>query len=267
MVLSSVDPPASRPPPYKSFAPPPVFNMAFISPIRGFLSGHFGINLNYALNSISKSSSTCFARSYGSSPDLMSAAIQEAATKTASDGSENKKIKSKVFSTGNFRVSPRKLTQLSHMMGNMSMNEAIKQMEMCLKKPTIRVGGLLKRASKTWEHNYGGDASKLYIKKAWVGKGGKLKRVLIHGRGRHGIMHHPYAHMKIEVAEKENPDAKKTEIEKLVTSFKSKKLFIPLKENKSLRFSLPPWSRKPWKYVTSPKWMSPDNALHRKIEQ
>ncbi|KAI9204044.1 ribosomal protein L22/L17 [Polychytrium aggregatum] len=167
----------------------------------------------------------------------------------------------KTFSTGHFRVSPQKLNHLARILNGISLQEGLKQMQMCLKKPSVRVEGLLRRAAASWEHNYGGNKDLLYIRRAWVGKGPYMKRIKIHGRGRFGIMHHPTAHLRILVTEKANVHKKPGHLEKLAYIFKKNKLWTPLSQRKAAAITRPPWYRHNWKYLTSPKWVSPDNAL------
>ncbi|KAI9103243.1 ribosomal protein L22/L17 [Phlyctochytrium arcticum] len=166
------------------------------------------------------------------------------------------------FSTAKLRVSHRKLNHLSRLISGMSLEEAHVQMKMSKKRPADRVRALLNRAKAALEHNYCRDPTKYVIEQAWVGKGTYLKRMKIHGRGRFGIMHRPASHLKIILAERPRPQTKEDkDFAQLVKSFRKHSLYVPLPDTQPIRFSHPPWSTKPWKYVSSKKWLSPKNAL------
>ncbi|KAJ3012932.1 54S ribosomal protein L22, mitochondrial [Thoreauomyces humboldtii] len=166
------------------------------------------------------------------------------------------------FTTGDFRVSPRKLLHLARLIRGMSLSEATTQMLMSKKRPADRVRAMLHRAAAALRHNYKEDPGTFVVKEAWVGKGTYLKRLKIHGRARFGIMHHPAAHVKV-VLEKRNLEMTKEEreFERLVKMFRRSKLYVSMKDDRPVKQLHPVWSSKPWKYVTSSRWVSPDNAL------
>ncbi|KND04872.1 uncharacterized protein SPPG_00570 [Spizellomyces punctatus DAOM BR117] len=168
------------------------------------------------------------------------------------------------FTTGDFRVSPRKLLHLARLIRGMPLLEAEVQMKMSKKRPADRVRAMLHRAASALQHNYGKDPKSYIVQQAWVGKGTYLKRLKIHGKARFGVMHRPAGHVKIILAEKKMDKTKQEkDFDKLVDMFKRHNLYIPLRDSEPVRFLHPPWSRKPWKYVTSPKWVDPKNALAR----
>jgi hypothetical protein len=95
-------------------------------------------------------------------------------------------------------------------------------------------------------------------------------------------MTRPYAHLKVLLDKKETPAvaastdidpltgqvytldriiAKQEEFKKLVRIFKRDRLFLPLQDTKPIYAATAPWSGKGWKYITSPKWIDPANAL------
>lgn len=98
-------------------------------------------------------------------------------------------------------------------------------------------------------------------------------------------MTRPYAHLKVILKEKRvetelfngkdaiDPltglpfteariKAKQDEWVKLVKMFKRDRLFVTMKDEKPIYpGNNTPWTRKGWKYVTSPKWLDPINAL------
>ncbi|KAJ3126654.1 hypothetical protein HK098_007331 [Nowakowskiella sp. JEL0407] len=194
-----------------------------------------------------------------------------------------------VFSTGNFRVSPKKLNLVARLIRTMTVDEAKIQMKTSPKWAAVRVLRLLNRAEANLKHNFDVDLdkkkSKLVIKQAWVGKGVYLKRIRPHGRGRTGRMTRPFSHVKIlfelQPADTQNVDGvpssiatyeqnrvKKMEedfqlIYKWMKSRRTAKNLLTMPDHHSLKVAHPVWSSKPWKYVSSEKWKSPDNALMR----
>ena len=212
---------------------------------------------------ISRSSS-----STASASSLFDAVVAEAKEKTPAqvtagpDGSFKTTVKLPIFTTGNFKGSHRKVNHLTRIIKGMSLSEARIQMQMNLKRPANNIRAMLHRVSCVLKHNYQLDPDRFYIQRAWVGKGVYRKALKIHGRGRFGIMHHPKAHVKIMLGERNpNPTVQEKEFALLAKMFRKRLLFVPMKDDKPIQFSHPVWSRKPWKYVTSPKWIAPENAL------
>jgi ribosomal protein L22 len=163
-----------------------------------------------------------------------------------------------IFTTGNLRTSPQKLNHLARLIKGMTLKEATAQMAMVLKKRGENVRRLIVRAGCALEHNYKQKKSNFIIQEAWVGKGVYIKRVYLHGRGRTGRMSRPSAHLKIRLAEKDTRDP---ELLALAKQFRKHKLFVTMQDSKPVTPAYPVWSSKPWKYVTSPKWVHPENAL------
>ncbi|KAI8817777.1 ribosomal protein L22/L17 [Fimicolochytrium jonesii] len=203
---------------------------------------------------------------------LFDAAIKDAAAATGTPspssssttlaGAKSRKPKQiPTFTTGDFPCSPQKLTHLARLIKHMSVPEAHTQMTMSKKRAADRVRALLHRVRCNLKENYNQDADEYVITQAWVGKGVFLKRLKIHGRARFGIMHRPRAHLKV-VVERREVGSKEVDVEfeRLVKIFRRKELFVPLRDNIPLRHVAVPWSAKPWKYVTSGKWVSPENA-------
>ena len=59
-------------------------------------------------------------------------------------------------------------------------------------------------------NNHDLDRDKLVVAEAVVGKGTFIKRVSIHGRGRAGTITKPRTHVRVELAERENPEGRRT---------------------------------------------------------
>lgn len=206
----------------------------------------------------------------GSVSSLLDAVVGEAEQKSlaqdssSSSASSNSKKPLPTFSTGNFKGSPRKVQHLSRMIAGMSLAEAQLQMKMNLKRPAARLSAMLHRVSATLKHNYSLDPRRYFIAQAWVGKGHYRKAVNFHGRGRFGIMHHPSAHVKIVLGER-NPEPTREEKQLMELANLIRKEKKPL--NNLREGHAPPqvlaWNAKAWKYITSPKWIGPENAAKR----
>ncbi|KAJ3299803.1 hypothetical protein HK104_006932 [Borealophlyctis nickersoniae] len=171
-----------------------------------------------------------------------------------------------IFSTGNYPGSVRKLNHLSRVIQGMTLERAETEMRMSVKGQAPRVVRMIRRVKSHLAHNYGRDPDQYYIARAWVGKGQYRKEINIHGRGRFGIMHHPKSHLKIEVEEREpvqTPEEK--EFAKLKQFFKKTDLWVPMKDSRPIIAKHPPWSRKPWKYVTKPGWTDPNRAYAPRV--
>ncbi|KAI8912457.1 ribosomal protein L22/L17 [Gorgonomyces haynaldii] len=167
------------------------------------------------------------------------------------------------FQTSNMHVSPQKLNHLARMINDMSLTEAKRQMRFTPKRRGVNVYNLLSRVSHVLKHNYSKEPEHYFIKRAWVGKGKFEKRIRIHGRGRFGNVTRPRAHLKIQVEERLPETKEQVEFKKLVKAFKRHNLFVTMQDTKPLMPQQPIWSSKPYKYITSKKWMDPKNALKR----
>ncbi|RKP05927.1 ribosomal protein L22/L17, partial [Thamnocephalis sphaerospora] len=105
--------------------------------------------------------------------------------------------------TSNFKTSTRKLRFIADQISGLDVQEAIRQMEFSKKKSAKKILGTLALGRNNARLQKDMDMTKLYVDRAWVGKGQYLKRTRIHGRGRFGVMHHPKAHMKIVLRERQ----------------------------------------------------------------
>lgn len=204
-------------------------------------------------------------RLYSTATSLLDAAVKDASTSIGLKGKSKQTI-IPTFTTGNMKTSPKKLTLLARLIKGMTIKEAEAQMKMSIKKRGLDIYHMLRRARSVLSHNYGQDPTQFYIKQAWVGKGTYLKRIKIHGRGRTGRMTRPSAHIKVILAKKDlHPEGmtekKALEFKKLIRVFKRNKLFDTIKDSKPVYNPHLPWSKKPWKYITSPKWIESRNAL------
>ncbi len=174
-----------------------------------------------------------------------------------------------IYSTPTFKGSYKKVNHLTRLIQGMSVAQAKVQMEMNLKRPATHVAELLARVQTYLTRDHQLNPHGVFIKRAWVGKGQYTKTINMHGRGRFGIMHHPKSHVKIEITP--GPfqlTREEKDFEKLKKLYK-KPLHLPraLVETVPMRFHEPIWSKKPWKYVTSPKWTDPNCVLRRDLEE
>lgn len=200
-------------------------------------------------------------RCYSNASNLFQKVVAEASQ-------VKKETKLPIFSTGDFRSSYKKVNHLTRLIQNMSLKDAKIQMSFNLRKPAVYIGRMLHRVMANLRHNYKLDPADYFLRRVWVGKGIYRKKLNFHGRGRFGIMHHPKAHVKIELGKRNHsPTQEDKDFNQLVWSFKRRMLFMPVRDSRPVRITHPPWSTKPWKYVRSPKWTSPDNALRSDYEE
>ncbi|TPX34728.1 hypothetical protein SmJEL517_g02733 [Synchytrium microbalum] len=210
------------------------------------------------INQSSSASTRCNSTVTTTTPasSLLSAVVDEATKTTLKDASPRSKL---ATSTGNFHVSHRKLNQLSRLIARMRLPEAINQMQFSPKRPAVRVLNRLLWARKkleTEKHK----PSEWIVDEAWVGKGyGRLKRPIFHARGRRGMMIRPRAHMKIRFRKLTATELRPT-VESLLKNRikKETRLWMAMEDTKPIQVLDPIWSAKPWKYVTSEKWIGPN---------
>ncbi|KAI8925651.1 ribosomal protein L22/L17 [Entophlyctis helioformis] len=170
-----------------------------------------------------------------------------------------------IFGTGTIKASPRKLQHLALLLPSRTIDEAMRQMKHTLKRRGERVAALLHRARASISHNYGLNPDDFIIQQAWVGKASYLRRIRIHARGRFGVMHRPHSHIKILFGPRmPTPTPMEREREIMARKLRKRSLFVGVEDAKPIQWMHPPWSSKPWKYVKSPRWTSPDRALAKK---
>ncbi|KAJ3205052.1 54S ribosomal protein L22, mitochondrial [Entophlyctis luteolus] len=189
-----------------------------------------------------------------------------------------------------FRISPRKTNLVAKVVRGLELEAAIKQMQFTPKRAGTKVLALLKQAQREVAatrsplHGY----EHWIVDQCYVGKGMYLKRIMPHAKGRFGIMHHPSSRVFLVLrrsgaastfprkkgveglvaatataedgngrgTEDERAWKKAVEREKLAHIFRRHRLYAPFVEA-APRFLNPVWSRKSWKYVTTPRWVNP----------
>ncbi|WVR07385.1 hypothetical protein IAU60_004426 [Kwoniella sp. DSM 27419] len=96
------------------------------------------------------------------------------------------------YSSGQHKISHRKLNQLSRQIANLPVDEAIVQMQFSEKRASSWIKSTLALArDHAVDKNLQRD--KLVVAETWVSKGRKIQRLDIKGRGKYGIKHHPSA--------------------------------------------------------------------------
>ncbi|KAI9304111.1 ribosomal protein L22/L17 [Cunninghamella echinulata] len=138
------------------------------------------------------------------------------------------------WSTANFKTSPRKLNMIARQLRNLTVDEAIKQLEYSPKRSAKKILHNLAFARKNAKDQK--DMENIIIAQAWVGKGRYIRRINPHGRGQFGILHHKQAHMKfiLKEADTSSPSNDKSAKRNVRGWKESKKVWTPLVENKPI---------------------------------
>ncbi|OMJ20380.1 50S ribosomal protein L22 [Smittium culicis] len=146
------------------------------------------------------------------------------------------------YSTSNFKTSPRKLRFISKQIVGLNVQDAINQLEFSPKRAAKKILHTVAFARKNAIYQKLMNPEQMYVKEAWVGKGRFIKRLDYKARGRFGVIHHPTAHMKFVLGEKEkvpvvDPEAPRDNGKKRKTKgFNEYTKFVwkPLMENKPI---------------------------------
>ncbi|ORX58707.1 ribosomal protein L22 [Hesseltinella vesiculosa] len=156
--------------------------------------------------------------------------VQKEAEATISENSEPVK-KEYRWSTANFKGSHRKLNMIARQLRNLTVDEAIRQMEFSPKRASSKILHNLAFARKNAADQHG--MKDLIVSQAWVGKGRYHRRVNPHGRGQFGIMHRKEAHMKFILTEKPAQPEPTQGSRRNIRGWKeTKKVWTPLNETK-----------------------------------
>ncbi|KAJ3333423.1 54S ribosomal protein L22, mitochondrial [Blyttiomyces sp. JEL0837] len=193
---------------------------------------------------------------------------------TASSSTDSStQLRTLTFKSPRFRTSPWKANLVAKVIRELPLVAAMDQMRFSKKRASLKVSALLNRAVDRIEKQHGSDRSHWIVKESFVGKGQYLKRIKLHGRGRFGVMHHPSSHVKVVLQElpksrwneTESEAAARKEFEAIRHIFRRHKLYDQLKDSQPIRASQPPWASKPYKYITSPKWLDPNTAKSKQM--
>ncbi|KAL1919934.1 mitochondrial 54S ribosomal protein uL22m [Calcarisporiella thermophila] len=139
------------------------------------------------------------------------------------------------FRSSNFKSSPRKMAMLARQIAGKPVNKAIMQMEFSAKRHAKKILHNLAFARTNAQKQLGFNPENMVVAQAWVGKGRYLKRVMPHGRGRHGIMHHPTSHVAFILKEMPKQQDGGRAARRNIRGWKeTKRAVLPLPENKPI---------------------------------
>jgi len=110
------------------------------------------------------------------------------------------------------RGSPKKFNDVCRAIRGLRVDDAIMQCSLSPKRYADTVRKVIQSAVANATNNHDLDRDKLVVAEAVVGKGTFIKRVSIHGRGRAGTITKPRTHVRVELAERENPEGRRTRV-------------------------------------------------------
>lgn len=103
------------------------------------------------------------------------------------------------------RQSPWKLNRICQLAAGLTLEEALTQLKFCDLKNADLVAKVLKRTSNLADIRDGLQISQLEVKECFATKSLMLRRIKPMGRGRHGIMHHKFSHIRVVLREIDFP--------------------------------------------------------------
>mmetsp|Transcript_7138 Transcript_7138/g.15413 ORF Transcript_7138/g.15413 Transcript_7138/m.15413 type:complete len:336 (-) Transcript_7138:805-1812(-) len=115
------------------------------------------------------------------------------------------KCKTYVGREQSIRQSPWKLNRICQLAAGLTLEEALTQLRFCDLKNSDLVAKVLKRTSNLADIRDGLQISQLEVKECFATKSLMLRRVKPMGRGRHGIMHHKFSHIRVVLREIDFP--------------------------------------------------------------
>ena len=101
----------------------------------------------------------------------------------------------------NIKGSPWKLNIVCQFVAGMPLEEALLQLEFSKKGKAPIVAKVLRRTSNLADIRHGVQKSALEVAECFSTKAKTYKRINIHGRGRHGILHNRFGHMRVVLRE------------------------------------------------------------------
>ncbi|HYZ30925.1 MAG TPA: 50S ribosomal protein L22 [Crenalkalicoccus sp.] len=107
--------------------------------------------------------------------------------------------------TRNIRVSPRKLNLVAAMIRGRRAQEAVATLAFSKRRIAGTVKKTLESAIANAENNHQLDVDRLVVSRAEVGRSAVMKRFHARGRGRASRVEKWFSHLKIVVAEQEQP--------------------------------------------------------------
>mmetsp|Transcript_53326 Transcript_53326/g.129612 ORF Transcript_53326/g.129612 Transcript_53326/m.129612 type:complete len:320 (+) Transcript_53326:71-1030(+) len=103
------------------------------------------------------------------------------------------------------RQSPWKINRICQLAAGLTLEEALLQLQFCDLKNADLVAKVLKRTSNLADIRDGLQISQLEVAECFATKSLMLRRIKPMGRGRHGIMHHKFAHIRVVLREIDFP--------------------------------------------------------------
>mmetsp|Transcript_53324 Transcript_53324/g.129603 ORF Transcript_53324/g.129603 Transcript_53324/m.129603 type:complete len:305 (+) Transcript_53324:1638-2552(+) len=103
------------------------------------------------------------------------------------------------------RQSPWKINRICQLAAGLTLEEALLQLKFCDLKNADLVAKVLKRTSNLADIRDGLQISQLEVAECFATKSMMLRRIKPMGRGRHGIMHHKFAHIRVVLREIDFP--------------------------------------------------------------
>jgi len=103
------------------------------------------------------------------------------------------------------RQSPWKLNRICQLAAGLTLEEALTQLKFCDLKNADLVAKVLKRTSNLSDIRDGLQISQLEVKECFATKSLMLRRIKTMGRGRHGVMHHKFSHIRVVLREIDFP--------------------------------------------------------------
>lgn len=115
------------------------------------------------------------------------------------------KCKTYIGREKSIRQSPWKLNRIFQLAAGLTLEEALAQLRFCSLKNADLVSRVLKRTSNLADIRDGLQISQLEVKECFATKALMLRRIKPMGRGRHGIMHHKFSHIRVVLREIDFP--------------------------------------------------------------
>uniref|UniRef100_A0A6V0D6B5 50S ribosomal protein L22, chloroplastic n=1 Tax=Pseudo-nitzschia australis TaxID=44445 RepID=A0A6V0D6B5_9STRA len=103
------------------------------------------------------------------------------------------------------RHSPWKLNRICQLASGLTLEEALTQLKFCDKKNADLVAKVLKRTSNLGDIRDGLQISQLEVAECFATRSMMLRRIKPMGRGRHGVMHHKFSHIRVVLREIDFP--------------------------------------------------------------
>eukprot|EP00934_Nitzschia_sp_Nitz4_P001791 Nitzschia sp. Nitz4//scaffold12_size214221//186598//187443//NITZ4_001531-RA/size214221-augustus-gene-0.13-mRNA-1//1//CDS//3329535113//1791//frame0 len=105
----------------------------------------------------------------------------------------------------NIRQSPWKLNRICQLAAGLPLEDALTQLKFCDLKNSDLVAKVLKRTSNLADIRHGIQMSQLEVAECYTTKSMMLRRMKPMGRGRAGVLHHKFSHIRVVLREIDFP--------------------------------------------------------------